>query len=133
MPQNNKLTKCLDEGKKGGERHQGGHPQIEADAEVIDDVEVVGLHRPFIERNGIESDGLQAESDRGHRQDHRGKALAKVQDITPVKIHDIVQTINDLQQNLKKSDTIVTEALHKGIALWGFEIIVQAIKNATEQ
>ena len=23
MPQNNKLTKCLDEGKKGGERHQG--------------------------------------------------------------------------------------------------------------
>ena len=61
------------------------------------------------------------------------KTLARVQDITPVKIHDIVQTTSDLQQNLKKSDPIVTEALHKGIALWGFEIIVEAIKNATLQ
>ena len=58
------------------------------------------------------------------------KALARIQDITPVKIHDVVQTASDLQQNLKKSDPIVTEALHKGITLWGFEIIVEAIKNA---
>ena len=61
------------------------------------------------------------------------KALARIQDITPVKIHDVVQTASDLQQNLKKSDPIVTEALHKGITLWGFEIIVEAIKNATLQ
>ena len=61
------------------------------------------------------------------------KTLAKVQDITPVKIHDIVQTINDLQQNLKKSDPIATEAMHKGLALWGFDTIVKVIKNAAEK
>ncbi len=61
------------------------------------------------------------------------KALAKVQDITPVNIHDVVQTTDDLRQNLKKNDPIVTEALHKGIALWGFDVIVQVIKNATKQ
>ena len=61
------------------------------------------------------------------------KALGKVQDISPVKIHDVVQTTGDLRKNLKKSDPIVTEALHKGIALWGFDVIVQVIKNATKQ
>ncbi|MBI2144239.1 hypothetical protein HYU17_03765 [Candidatus Woesearchaeota archaeon] len=61
------------------------------------------------------------------------KTLAKVQDITPVKIHDIVQTTEDLRQNLKKNDQIVTEALHRGIALWGFGTIIQVIKNATQQ
>ncbi len=60
------------------------------------------------------------------------KALAKVQDITPVKIHDVVQTTDDLRQNLKKNDPIVTEALQKGVALWGFDTIVQVIKNAAQ-
>ena len=61
------------------------------------------------------------------------KALAKVQDITPVKIHDIVQTTEDMRQNLKRKDPIISEALSKGLALWGFGTIVQVIKNATEQ
>lgn len=60
------------------------------------------------------------------------KALAKVQDIAPVKIHDVVQTADDLRQNLKKNNPIVTEALQKGIALWGFNTIVKVIKNATQ-
>lgn len=61
------------------------------------------------------------------------KALARAQDIAPVKIHDVVQTTKDMLQNIKKNDPIVTEALQKGIVLWGFDIIVQVIKNATEQ
>lgn len=60
------------------------------------------------------------------------KALAKAQDITPVKIHDVVQTTQDMLQNLKKEDTIVTEALHRGVVLWGFDTIVHVIKHATE-
>ena len=59
------------------------------------------------------------------------KILEEVRDISPVKIHDIVQTTDDLLQNLKKNDVIVTEALRNGLVLWGFEIVVQVIKNAS--
>ncbi len=56
--------------------------------------------------------------------------LGKVQDITPVKIQDVVQTLDDLRQNLRKGDPIVTEALRNGIVLWGFDALVQVVKNA---
>lgn len=57
------------------------------------------------------------------------KVLAKVQDIAPVKIHGVVQTTEDMRQNLKKNDHIITEALQKGVALWGFDTIVKVIKK----
>ncbi len=60
------------------------------------------------------------------------KVLYNVQELAPVKIHDVVQTQEDFKQNLKKHDPIVMEALQKGIALWGFDAIVQVIKNAAE-
>jgi hypothetical protein len=59
------------------------------------------------------------------------QALAKAQDVIPVKIQDVVQTADDLQQNLKKNDPIVTEAMRNGIVLWGFDVLVQVIKNAS--
>ena len=60
------------------------------------------------------------------------QALAKVQDIAPVKIQDVVQTTDDLRQNLKKNDPIVTEALRNGVVLWGFDVLVQVIRNASQ-
>ncbi|MBI5002067.1 nucleotidyltransferase domain-containing protein [Candidatus Woesearchaeota archaeon] len=60
------------------------------------------------------------------------QALAKAQDITPVKIHDIVQTQSDLIQNLKKHDPIVVSAIQTGIVLWGYETLVQVIKDANQ-
>ncbi|MBI4150975.1 helix-turn-helix domain-containing protein [Candidatus Woesearchaeota archaeon] len=59
------------------------------------------------------------------------KVLAKVQDITPLKIQDVVQTAGDIEQNLKKNDPIVTEAIRNGIVLWGFDVLVRVIKNAS--
>lgn len=59
------------------------------------------------------------------------QALSKVQDITPVKIQDVVQTTGDVEQNLKKGDPIVVAALREGIVLWGFDVLVQVIKNAS--
>lgn len=59
------------------------------------------------------------------------QALSKVQDIIPVKIQDVIQTTDDVEQNLKKSDPIVTEALRNGIVLWGFDVLVQVIKNVS--
>ena len=60
------------------------------------------------------------------------QSLAKIQDITPVKIHDIVQTQNDLVQNLKKHDPIVVDAIQSGIVLWGHDTLVEVIKNANQ-
>lgn len=57
------------------------------------------------------------------------RALSKAQDIIPVKIQDIVQTTKDLNKNLKKGDPIIVEALRNGIVLWGFTVLVVAIKN----
>ncbi|HLD04482.1 MAG TPA: hypothetical protein VJG90_02070 [Candidatus Nanoarchaeia archaeon] len=61
------------------------------------------------------------------------QALAKVQERTPLKIQDIIQTTKDLEQNLKKEDPIIGKALQKGIVIWGFDVLVQAIKNAAKQ
>lgn len=60
------------------------------------------------------------------------KALSRVQDITPVKIQDVVQTTDDVLQNLKKGDPIVVAALREGIVLWGYDVVVQVIKNASQ-
>ncbi len=59
-------------------------------------------------------------------------ALSKVQGFTPVKIQDVVQTINDLQQNLKKGDAIIREALRNGVVLWGFAVLVKAIESVNQ-
>lgn len=59
--------------------------------------------------------------------------LSKAQDIMPVKIQDIVQTREDLQQNLKKEDKIIKEALQNGIVLWGYDVIAGVVKNASGQ
>lgn len=60
------------------------------------------------------------------------QALKKAQEIMPVKIQDVVQAANDLKENLTKNDPIITEALRNGIVLWGFETIMQAIKDASQ-
>lgn len=57
------------------------------------------------------------------------QALDKVRDRIPLKMQDVVQTTHDLQENLKKGDPVIVEALRNGITLWGFEVLVEAIKN----
>ncbi len=58
------------------------------------------------------------------------KILTKVQLITPIKIQDVVQTKEDLIQNIRKQDPIIVEALKKGIALWGFHLLAEVIKDS---
>ena len=55
--------------------------------------------------------------------------LEKVQEIVPIKIQDVVQTVDDLQKNLKKEDPIIVEALCNGVILWGSGVLVKVIKN----
>jgi DNA-binding Lrp family transcriptional regulator len=56
--------------------------------------------------------------------------LEKIRDIVPVKIHDIIQTEDDLKSNLIKKDKIVLEAIKKGVVLWGYDYLVKVIKDA---
>lgn len=58
------------------------------------------------------------------------KRLADVSDIIPVKIHDVIQTEEDLAANIKKKSKAVIDALKNGIILWGQERIIKVIKNA---
>ncbi len=51
----------------------------------------------------------------------------------PVKIHDVIQTREDLAQNLKKNDPIVVQAILKGKVLWGFDLLVETIKDAAKK
>lgn len=57
------------------------------------------------------------------------KALVAVQEIVPVKIHDVVQTVEDLKQNLLKKDPIVIKAVRNGVVLWGFDVLAEVVKN----
>ncbi|MDP1695060.1 MAG: hypothetical protein Q8L34_05980 [Candidatus Woesearchaeota archaeon] len=58
--------------------------------------------------------------------------LSKVQEITPIKIQDIIQTTKDLEQNIKKKDPVIAEVIKKGIVLWGFDVLVKVIANVSE-
>ncbi len=61
------------------------------------------------------------------------KILDKVRSISPIKIQDVVQTTEDLKQNIKKEDKIILTNLREGIVLWGFEKLVEVIKNDNQQ
>ncbi|MBU0614528.1 MAG: hypothetical protein KJ601_00380 [Nanoarchaeota archaeon] len=57
------------------------------------------------------------------------KKLSEAAQIMPVKIHDVVQTEDDLADNLCKSDTVIIEILKKGIVLWGQKELLKVIMH----
>ena len=56
--------------------------------------------------------------------------LNAIRETAPVKIHDVVQTEDDLKANLAKRDKIILDILKKGVILWGHRIIVKVINDA---
>lgn len=59
-------------------------------------------------------------------------ALKQAKDIIPIKIQDMIQTTEDLEENLKKGDPVISEIVSRGIVLWGFDALVKVIKNASK-
>jgi len=57
------------------------------------------------------------------------KKLEEIKEMSPKKIHDVMQSREDLVKNIKKSDEVIMDIIKKGRILWGSEIIVEAIKN----
>lgn len=59
------------------------------------------------------------------------KKLDEIKEMSPKKIHDIMQSREDLAKNIKKNDEVILDIIKNGRILWGSEIIVEAIKNGT--
>ncbi len=55
------------------------------------------------------------------------RTLRSVQERTPLKIHDVVQTPDDLLENLRTQDPVVIAAVRQGIVLWGADTIVEVL------
>ncbi|MBI5332225.1 MAG: winged helix-turn-helix transcriptional regulator [Candidatus Aenigmarchaeota archaeon] len=59
--------------------------------------------------------------------------LDRVRMTMPYKLHDIVQTKEDLDKNIRKGDKIVIETISRGIVLWGHDFFIKVIKNVAER
>jgi DNA-binding Lrp family transcriptional regulator len=64
--------------------------------------------------------------------DYKGfkKKLDEVKDILPVRLHDVIQTEEDLRLNIKKQDEVILEIIRNGIVLWGEKTIIKVVKDA---
>ena len=61
------------------------------------------------------------------------EVLEKVKRILPLKLHDVIQTKEDLIKNIKKEEKLIIEAIFEGIVLWGHESLIEVIKNAVKK
>ena len=57
------------------------------------------------------------------------KRLADIEDIVPAKIHDVLQTEEDLKNNIANKDKVILQILRAGIIFWGIKTIIKVIKN----
>lgn len=58
--------------------------------------------------------------------------LNELKDIIPIKIHDIIQTEQDLKKNLKKDNKIIKKAIKKGIILWGQKELIEVFVDVSK-
>lgn len=59
------------------------------------------------------------------------KLIDDLNKINIKKIHIIRQTKKDLEQNLNKEDEVIINIIKKGIILFGYDSIIEIIKNVT--
>jgi len=57
------------------------------------------------------------------------KASLRVFQAIPTKVHDVLQTEEDLKNNLIKHDKVIFEILRTGIIFWGHEKLIEIVKN----
>lgn len=58
---------------------------------------------------------------------------AKIYPSMPAKVHDVLQTREDLERSISKKDKVIIEILRKGFILWGQDKIIEAIKNGYQK
>jgi len=55
--------------------------------------------------------------------------LREIKPILPTKLHDMVQTRQDLIENIKNGNKIIPTILEKGIFLWGYDELVNILEK----
>ncbi len=58
--------------------------------------------------------------------------IKKINQIKSKKVHTIVQTKEDLLNNIQKRDPAILEEVKTGLILWGRNILVEAIKHGKD-
>lgn len=58
--------------------------------------------------------------------------LSSVRDIVPARIHDIIQTEEDLKKNVLREDKAILEIIKNGYILWGQKLIIKVIKDVNQ-
>ena len=61
------------------------------------------------------------------------EALEKAKRILPLKLHDIIQTKEDLTKNIKKQEKLIIDTISEGIILWGHDFLIEVIKDAIKK
>lgn len=61
------------------------------------------------------------------------QTLEKVKMVMPFKLHDVIQTKEDLSKNIRKREKIALSAISDGIILWGHDLLIEVIKNVSER
>ena len=57
--------------------------------------------------------------------------LSEIKEINIKKIHAVKQTKGDIKENLKKRDKVVLSIIKKGTVIFGYEKIIEIIKDVT--
>ncbi|MBU0761119.1 MAG: hypothetical protein KJ600_01740 [Nanoarchaeota archaeon] len=92
--------------------------------------EICALFGSYIEKKEPNDLDVLFVFDKKNYAEYKEK-LNKVREITPIEIHDIIQTKKDLFNNIKNEDKTIINILEKGMILWGQNILVKVIKNAS--
>jgi DNA-binding Lrp family transcriptional regulator len=59
--------------------------------------------------------------------------LEKAKRILPLKLHDVIQTREDIIKNIKADEKLILEVIYSGIILWGHEFLIEVIKDAIKK
>ena len=61
------------------------------------------------------------------------KKIEEKNSILPKKIHPIIQTQNDIQENIQRKDAIILDAIRTGIVLKGWTTFVEVVTNVASK
>lgn len=60
-------------------------------------------------------------------------SLEQARLVSPIKLHEILQTEEDIKKNIYIRDAVIFDIIKTGIILWGHKKIINVIKNVYKQ
>lgn len=57
------------------------------------------------------------------------KKTSEIFKTIPIKVHDVIQTKRDFQENIHKKNKVIINALKYGVIFWGHKEIIEFIEN----